>query len=209
MTAPVRAANPARHPTRPRRRGGPGSLFLIALLLGGSGVIRLGLGADHALAKSQEAIPDAAAAAPACEPDAGALAMLDELRAREDRLKRQEAEISDRSQALTVAKAEIDDRLARLVAAEERLAATLTLADQAADEDVARLVAVYEKMKPKDAASLFGEMAPDFAAGFLARMRPDAAAAVLAGIDPKEAYTISVVLAGRNAGAPKYDGQDP
>lgn len=193
---------PARHPARSWRRGGPGSLFLIALLLGGSGAIRLGIGADHALAKSQEAIP-ATAAATACEPDAGALAMLDELRGREDRLKQREAEISDRSQALTVAKAEIDDRLARLIAAEEKLAATLTLADQAADEDVARLVAVYEKMKPKDAASLFGEMDPDFAAGFLARMRPDAAAAVIAGLDPKKAYTISVVLAGRNAGAPE------
>jgi flagellar motility protein MotE (MotC chaperone) len=46
-------------------------------------------------------------------------------------------------------------------------------------------------------------MAPDFAAGFLAQMRPDAAAAVLSGLDPNKAYTISVVLAGRNALAPK------
>lgn len=200
MNVPAGAAQPARRP----RRGGQGALFLIALLLGGSGVIRLGLGTDLALAKTQEAAPEAGTAeTSACEPDGGALAMLDELRAREERLKQREAEVADRAQALSVAKSEIDGRLAELVAAEEKLSAALTLADEAADEDVARLVTVYEKMKPKDAASLFAEMDPDFAAGFVARMRPDAAAAVMAGLDPKEAYTISVVLAGRNANAPK------
>ena len=200
MNVPARAAQPVRRP----RRGGQGALFLVALLLGGSGVIRLGLGTDLALAKTQEAALEAGAAeASSCEPDGGALAMLDELRAREERLRQREAEVADREQALAVAKSEIDGRLAELVSAEEKLSATLTLADEAADEDVARLVTVYEKMKPKDAASLFAEMDPDFAAGFVARMRPDAAAAVMAGLDPKEAYTISVVLAGRNANAPQ------
>jgi hypothetical protein len=33
-------------------------------------------------------------------------------------------------------------------------------------------------------------------------MRADAAAAVLSGLDPKVAYTISAILAGRNANAP-------
>ena len=46
-------------------------------------------------------------------------------------------------------------------------------------------------------------MEPDFAAGFLGRMRPDAAAAVMAGLTPETAYSISVILAGRNATAPK------
>ena len=62
---------------------------------------------------------------------------------------------------------------------------------------------IHENMKPKDAAALFEEMAPEFAAGFLGRMRPDAAGAVMAGLDPKTAYTISVLLAGRNADVPK------
>jgi len=205
MRSPARVGVAAGKTVRRPRRGGRGALFLIALLLGGSGAIRLGLGADLALAKApQDTVPaEATGPAPACDPDAGALAMLKELREREQRLKQREAEVADRAQALSVANAEIDRRLAELLAAEEKLSATLTLADQAADADVARLVAVYERMKPKDAASLFAEMDPDFAAGFLARMRPDAAAAVMAGLDPKEAYTISVVLAGRNAGAPK------
>jgi flagellar motility protein MotE (MotC chaperone) len=46
-------------------------------------------------------------------------------------------------------------------------------------------------------------MDPDFAAGFLGRMRPAAAAGIMAGLSPQKAYTISVLLAGRNAQAPK------
>jgi flagellar motility protein MotE (MotC chaperone) len=45
-------------------------------------------------------------------------------------------------------------------------------------------------------------MDPVFAAGFLGRMRSDAAAAILAGLPPELAYSISVVLAGRNASVP-------
>lgn len=187
---------------RKGRRPGPGALFTIAMLLGISGLIRIGSGAGHALTKEEEPMAQAAETA-LCEPDGGALAMLEELQAREVRLARREDMIADRAQALALATTEIDEKLAALVAAEEKLAATLTLADEAADADVARLVAVYEKMKPKDAASLFGEMDPDFAAGFLARMKPDAAAQVMAGLEPKTAYTISVLLAGRNAAAPK------
>jgi len=46
-------------------------------------------------------------------------------------------------------------------------------------------------------------MAPDFAAGFLSRMQPAAAAAIMAGMTPEQAYSISVLIAGRNAMAPK------
>jgi flagellar motility protein MotE (MotC chaperone) len=46
-------------------------------------------------------------------------------------------------------------------------------------------------------------MDPEFAAGFLSRMQPAAAAAVLAGMAPDSAYSISVLIAGRNALAPK------
>ena len=45
-------------------------------------------------------------------------------------------------------------------------------------------------------------MTPEFAAGFIGRMRADAAAAIMAGLSPQAAYTISVILAGRNARAP-------
>ena len=92
---------------------------------------------------------------------------------------------------------------AELKTAEEELRAVLALADGAAEGDLARLTAVYESMKPKDAIPLFEKMAPEFAAGFLGRMRPDAAGAILSGLPPDSAYSISAILAGRNATAPQ------
>jgi flagellar motility protein MotE (MotC chaperone) len=144
----------------------------------------------------------AADGAQGCTADPGTAAMLTAIKARNDGLDRREARIADRERAVELAQTAIEARLAALVTAEEELAQTLTMADTAAEEDVARLVAVYENMKPKDAIPVFAEMDPDFAAGFLGRMRADAAAAVLSGLDPKVAYTISAILAGRNANAP-------
>ena len=92
--------------------------------------------------------------------------------------------------------------LARLETAEAELRATISVANAAAETDIARLTSVYENMKAENAAPLFQQMEPSFAAGFLGRMRPDAAAAILATLDPELAYTISVVLAGRNADVP-------
>ncbi|WP_284163923.1 hypothetical protein [Frigidibacter sp. SD6-1] len=198
----LRAAPAAR---RPRRRRG---LLMIALFLGLSGLIRIGDGVGHALAEtsSHEAEQPAAEAAMTgaeCTPDGGASALLDALKLREARVREQELAQENEAQTLALARAEIEEKLAALTAAEEKLAATVQQADKAAEKDVAKLVAMYETMKPKDAAKLFSEMDPDFAAGFLAQMQPAAAAAVLAGIEPSKAYTISLMLAGRNATAPK------
>ncbi len=152
-----------------------------------------------------EAAADAHASAEqvkGCAADPGTEALLTAIRDRNDGLDRREARIADRERAVDVAQTAIEARLAALTAAEEELARTVAVVDSAAEEDVARLVAVYENMKPKDAIPVFAEMDPDFAAGFLGRMRADAAAAVLSGLDPKVAYTISAILAGRNANAP-------
>ncbi len=188
--------------SRPRR----GGLFMLALFMGLSGALRLGEGVGNAFAET--AIPEAAGEPSVetpliCEPDAGAMNILEGLREREKRLLEQESKAAEREQTISVARSEIDAKIASLQAVEQELAQTIALADQAAEKDVSKLVAMYESMKPKDAAQLFGEMDPDFAAGFLARMRPDAAGSVLAGLEPAKAYAISVVLAGRNAKAPK------
>jgi flagellar motility protein MotE (MotC chaperone) len=196
-----RPTAPANRP-KPRRRG----LFLLALLLSVSGVLRLGEGIAQTV--TEDPAPhlqtEGATAEPqSCPTDEGAMALLETLQAREARLREQEARAATEEQTLAVARETTEARIAALVAAEEKLAATVAIADQAAEKDITRLVAVYESMKPKDAAKLFGEMEPDFAAGFLARMRPEAAATVMSGLDPAKAYAISIVLAGRNANAPK------
>jgi flagellar motility protein MotE (MotC chaperone) len=186
-------------------------LLVVACLLAGSGVIRIGEGAGRALASTGATAPalaaDGTAAGPAeaaaCMPEGGAADLLTAIRGRTETLDAREARIADRESALALAEAEIAKKMTELAAAEDELSRTVEIADTAADDDVARLVNVYESMKPKDAAALFAEMEPDFAAGFLGRMRPDAAGPILAGLDPKAAYTISVMLAGRNAAAPK------
>lgn len=190
--------------TRRGRRPRLGALGVLALLFLSSGLLRLGAEAGQAIAREQ-ADPDVRAAeAPAeCKTSEDVKAAIDMLADREEKIAAREAQIADRIQALAVADREIAARLAELETAEKELRKLLTIADEAAEDDLARLTAVYETMKPKEAAALFAEMEPDFAAGFLGRMRPDAAAGIMAGLDPQTAYTISVMLAGRNAGAPK------
>ena len=187
-----------------------GSVALISSLLIASAGIRLLTSAEAALAEIEGGDGLFSQAATAVsnsatqEHDRTAMqSLLDALRNREAAIKIREHNIEMRRKALDVAQVEIERRLDALEAAEKRLGATLTLANTASEDDIARLTTVYENMKPKDAAALFETMEPEFAAGFIARMLPDSAAKVMSGLDPKVAYTISVILAGRNASAPK------
>jgi flagellar motility protein MotE (MotC chaperone) len=182
------------------RRAGRGTLFIVAMLFAASGALRLGSGVGSALARAETA-PEVAAAegVTSCEPPA---ALAEALSLREDRLAVRETALNDRQAALQLADQAISDRLTQLEAMETRLRETLALADGAAEADIDRLTAVYQAMKPKDAAALFEAMSPEFAAGFLGRMAPDSAAAILSGMSAEAAYGISVIVAGRNAGAP-------
>ncbi|SMX40386.1 MotE family protein [Octadecabacter ascidiaceicola] len=178
-------------------------LVFAAALLFASGGVRLGTGMGPAIAFAEEQMetteshqPDSIPEAPEVEP------LLAALQARESRVSEREVALEDRLYALSAAEEEVTKRLAELEAAEQSLIAALTLSETANDSDITRLTAVYENMKPADAASLFQEMDPDFASGFLVRMRPEAAAAILAGLEPQTAYSISVIIAGRNANAP-------
>lgn len=129
--------------------------------------------------------------------------LLEETREMEAALAQKEAELQARAQALALVEDSVRRNLTRLEEAEKKLSATIAKADQASENDIARLTVMYENMKPEESSALFQLMEPSFAAGFLARMRSDAAAAILAGLTPELAYTISVVLAGRNAEVPR------
>lgn len=189
---------------------GRGSILLITSLLVGSAILRVAMGAGAAVAEGelpgQLVLPNMASKSdvtPEKADQAEMTTLLDALREREARIAERESQMDIRRKALEVAQIEIDRRLDSLELAEERLSATLAHAETAAEDDLARLTSVYENMKPKDASALFGAMEPEFAAGFLARMRPDIAAKILSGLDPQSAYSISAILAGRNAQAPK------
>jgi flagellar motility protein MotE (MotC chaperone) len=189
-----------------KRKSGRGTLGILAFLLIGSGLLRASLGAGEAFARAQDTGTDvsdvASEPANACEPPADVALVLEALDERENRVQRREAQLRGRMRALALAEEEIAQKTSELIAAEEALRETIALADSAAEDDIARLVSVYQAMKPKDAAALFETMDPEFAAGFLGRMQPEAAAGIMAGLDPQTAYSVSVILAGRNATVP-------
>jgi flagellar motility protein MotE (MotC chaperone) len=172
---------------------------LVRLADGSGTAIAQGLGA---IARTQTDSVQDVAEPGICTPAPELADILASLTRRESRVATLEAELADRERTVEVATAELRAGLAALEAAERRLAGTIATASQAAEADLSKLTSVYENMKPADAAILFGQMEPVFAAGFLGRMRADAAAAILAGLAPDQAYSISVVLAGRNANVP-------
>lgn len=189
-------------------KNGRGSVLLISCLFLGSAAIRVGGEAGKAVA-TENPTPVASPLTETGDPTTGVMPreelsnMLVAFKNREERIERLEREMAVRQKALRVADEEIERRLVVLQQAEESLRSLLAIADTAAEDDLSKLTTVYENMKPKDAAALFEEMEPGFAAGFLGRMRPDAAAGIMAGLSPQKAYTISVLLAGRNADVPK------
>ncbi|MEM9684752.1 MAG: hypothetical protein AAF942_15885 [Pseudomonadota bacterium] len=180
-------------------------LAVVAVLLIASAVVRFVVGPGAAIARelaSDAEVTSVEGIAEDVEIAPELVALLEEVRARSDALDRREAEIEARVEVLALVEDRVANDLARLEAAEAELRSTIAVANQAAETDIARLTSVYENMKSENAAPLFQQMEPSFAAGFLGRMRPDAAAAILAALEPELAYTISVVLAGRNADVP-------
>lgn len=198
----------------PQRKwlSGRGALVVIALLFVVSGALRLSTGSGAAIAlEMKETAQNLMNPSENGAEDLDAvvdvapqlLELLKETQTKEAALIAREAELEARAQTLSLIETSIAEDLERLQQAEEDLRATMAAADQAAESDIGRLTAVYENMKPDQAAALFQLMEPSFAAGFLGRMRADAAAAIMAGLSPDLAYTISVVLAGRNAEVPR------
>lgn len=133
---------------------------------------------------------------PASGAEAGALAA--ELRRRLDDLLRREAELDERAKTLELVESRLRDRLDELKEAQRKLEQTAELVDDAAGKDVRHLAAMYEQMKPKQAGQIFNQMDPKFAAGFLGQMNASAAALILSSMDAEKAYSVSLLLAGRN-----------
>ncbi|MFQ6550787.1 MotE family protein [Aestuariibius insulae] len=180
---------------------GKGTLGILAVLLVGSGVLRVGEGTGWVFAQTADEGQIEGDVA-VCDPDGMLEEVLAALQTREDEVRVREIAVQNRIVALDLANDQIDRKLAELEAAEASLAETLAVARTAAQDDLTSLSGVYEAMKPKDAALLFAEMPPEFAAGFLGRMRPETAAEIMAGLPASNAYSISVVMAGRNALVP-------
>lgn len=192
-------------PPLPAPKRKTGTISVIVALFLASGLLRLAeiapAIAEEVAARPNLATPEQTELA-MTEPAPDTPALLAAIQSREAQLAEREAYIDRRMQTLAVAEQRVREQISALTEAEERLAATLTLADNATEEDVARLTEVYQRMKPVEAAGIFETMDIQFAAGFFSRMRPEASAAIMAQLPAELAYSISVVMAGRNANAP-------
>lgn len=188
----------------PRRIG---TLGIIALCFVTSGLVRLAVAAPTLAEEFAALDPTPAEPLPmapeSCVPVGDADELMRAIAARARQLDERDSYVTTREATLAIAETRIAEQMSALVAAEDRLAATLVRADTAADEDVARLTEVYERMKPDAAAAIFETMDVNFAAGFLAQMRPESAALVLSNMSAELAYSVSVIIAGRNAAAPR------
>ncbi|PZX09984.1 MotE family protein [Celeribacter halophilus] len=188
-------------------RSGRGALWIIAMIFGVSAMLRVASGTGAAIAREMSELSrdDMAEGqeVEACYSDEETADLIAALLEREQKVEEQEFFLAQKMKTIELAREKALENLSALEEAEARLQATMARSQTAAEDDLAKLTAVYEAMKPKEAAELFEAMSPEFAAGFLGRMRSDAAGAILAGLDPETAYTISVILAGRNANAPR------
>lgn len=183
-----------------RRRRQRWLLTGLGLIFATSAVMRLGT-IDLAFAQEGAAPPSESMPPPMMTQTlAEALREIEALR---QDLDRRAVALADREQAVLSAQALVEERLAELEAAETRLEALIALSDSAAETDLDRLTAVYETMSPAEAAAIFGQMDASFAAGFLTRMAPAASASLMAELTPEQAYAVSVVIATRNATAPR------
>ncbi len=182
-------------------------LTLLGLFFAVSSVLRLG-NIDEAWANIGTPIDSDIMTVGSCDMTDTLRATLAEAASLRDGLTERQLALDDRERALDAAQILIEARIAELEAAEARLEALLSLSDSAAETDLERLTRVYETMDAAESAPLFAQMEPSFAAGFLSRMTPEAGASLLAELEPQAAYAISVVLATRNASAPRRDAPD-
>jgi flagellar motility protein MotE (MotC chaperone) len=178
-----------------------GGAGLIAVCFLASAALRVG---DLGVALAQEAeLPVMASARlSGCEPGE-ADGLLAAIREREQQLEREADRLADRGQALSVAETRLAEQIEAFEEAKAGLEETLAIADGAAERDLAQMTAVYERMKPQEAAGIVQRMDLGFAAGLLARMNPEIAAGILTSMEPETAYAITVMVASRNARAPR------
>ena len=152
--------------------------------------------------------PSATAAAPppaaadlmaGCGDIAEVVALVEELRIREDRIKKALAELDNKKAEIASARASITAELRRLKDAGPSISKSRTSNQRAVDDDVARLVAVYEAMKPKEAAAVLSSLPANFSAEILMRVNPETGARIIAAIAPEKAAILTTYMGARSA----------
>ena len=189
------------------------ALLIIALCFLASAALRSGSVAEAASVSFQAARTSAESTQVSEKPkekfdsqhessDCNASALIAMLKSREAEFLERETNLNTRAAKLDAVTKRLEERLASLETAREALEKTVANVDGAQSRDIEHLVVMYSTMKPKTAGKLFDQMDVKFASELLVRTKPEIASLILANMSPDKAFTASVMIARRNAGAP-------
>ncbi|HVY83927.1 MAG TPA: hypothetical protein VG943_02250 [Caulobacterales bacterium] len=155
--------------------------------------------ADGAPAANADAQQQPACAAPSFADQAGLsqseVQVLQALQARREALDSRAAEIDTRGQLLTAAEQRLDQRLAELHRLETTVNGLLGQLDQAQEQRLAGLVDVYQRMRSKDAATVFDGLDDGVLVQVASRMRQQNLAEIMGHMQPTRARALTQMLA--------------
>ena len=170
--------------------------------------------ASHAPAASAEGQAQAATApAPAaCTPGIAELAglsqseveVLQALTARREALDARSSQMDTEGQLMTAAEQRLDQRLTELRRLETTVGQLLGQLDSAQEQRLATLVDVYQRMRAKDAATVFNGLSDQTLVQVAMRMRPQLLAEVMGRMEPARARALTQMLADQSR--PPADG---
>lgn len=127
------------------------------------------------------------------------VALVAELRIREDRIAKALSSLDEKNAEIATARSALLGDLRRLKSTKNRTGRSKTHDQQSVEDDISRLVAVYESMKPKDAAVVMAALPPKFSAEILMRVSPEVSARIIAAIEPEKAAILTTYMGARSA----------
>lgn len=174
-----------------------------------------GAPAEHAAPAAEPAATAAAPAEGSCPAPTFAemaglsqaeVQVLQALGARREALDQRATTIETEDALMTAAQQRLDERLTELRRLESTVQELLGQLDEAQEQRLASLVDVYQRMRAKDAATVFDGLDDDVLVQVASRMRQANLAEVMGRMNPERARQLTRMLADRSR--PPADGQE-
>lgn len=131
------------------------------------------------------------------------LKILEELATRRRELDAREAALLQKEALIKAGEKEFESKLTELSALRDEIKAMLEKANVQENEESARLIAIYEKMKPKEAATIFNTMDMRVLFPIVKGMKATKLSPILAKMDPAKARLITDALQQRSRVLPE------
>lgn len=137
------------------------------------------------------------ASAPELPPGEVERRILEQLAARRAALEAREAKLRTREAVIAAAEQRLDERIGEFEREREQLLALRAEKEAQDAAEIEALVSAYERMKAKDAATIFNELDQDIMLAVASGMRTQALAGVLSEMQPEKARRLTILLADR------------